>query len=301
MATLEQAILARMSFDPSHLFVGVTDDNQVKAWCHVARQASVSEFAGDTSDSSANTDIDLSEARILALCFSPDGGLEVCESLLASTQRKLANEGVSRLVVGPVRDRCFGYAGLPPNGYGFGIPDSDSRTSTLLSRRGFTAGMGLSRLEVSTTPYRPKVSREALQLRRTSRFQRSINLPTDPIVASSLSHFDVECHQAFNHQTGQLIAEMELLTSDVEAQVMGVDQAILRIPSDNDSESFELSTGESFLIGSLLQTAADRRVYRVETVVNSNAKRLIDQLGELQFRLAQHGHQWEKDLTELDD
>ncbi|WP_372717990.1 hypothetical protein [Novipirellula sp.] len=292
MATIEQAILARTFFDPANLLVALSD-GQVRAWCHVAVDR-YPEEAGQKGDLDTGFEHE-HMGRMLAICFSPNGGLEVCEPLLAAAEARVKELGCHSLRVGLVRDGYDGYVGLPPIGHGIGVPEADTRTTSLLTQAGYTASDPISRLVVSTSPYRPPVNREALQLRRTTRGVREPRMPVIPRLASAFSHFDIECHKIVDHRTGEMLAQVELWCSDVEAQVMNCAHAILDLsPLENPDR---LSGAESFLIGSLIQTLSDRRIYAVETAVNSDRSELIRQLETLQFENTEKGHQWQKKLV----
>ncbi|TWT76580.1 hypothetical protein CA13_70760 [Planctomycetes bacterium CA13] len=309
MATIEQAILARTFFDPQTLLVAEIG-GQVQAWCHFAVGPpkshqprpfeSESEFEDAANLDATNldaTNLDATnlEGRLRAICFSPDEGLQVCDPLLDAAERAMAKMDATKVSVGLVRDRWDGYAGLPPIGHGIGVPAADSRTSSLLSRKGYNRGGAIARMVVNTSPYRPPVSREALQLRRTTRLEHRLRIPTDPRLASSLSHFDIERHQTTNHQTAEVLSQFDLWSSDVEAQVMNCDNAILDLSLQK--EPARLNMAETFLIGSLIQRLADRRVYTVETAVDGSQTELIGQLEALQFRNVEQGYQWTKQLV----
>ncbi len=307
MATIEQAILARTFFDPANLLVALSD-GQVRAWCHVAVDRYPDEHANELSHAAVGEDIvgqdavsqdsvgdDEPMARMLAFCFSPDGGLEVCAPLLAAAEARVKELGCNSLRVGLVRDGYDGYVGLPPIGHGIGVPEADTRTTSLLSEMGYTPSEPISRMVVSTSPYRPPVNREALQLRRTTRGVRDPRIPTVPRLASALSHFDIERHKIVDHRTSEVLAQLELWCSDVEAQVMNCSNAILDLSLLEEEN--QLKAAESFLIGSLIQTLADRRIYFVETAINSDRTELIRQLESLQFENMEKGHQWQKKLV----
>ncbi|TWU41035.1 hypothetical protein Poly41_18700 [Novipirellula artificiosorum] len=280
MATIEQAILARTFFDPNNLIVAESE-GEVRAWCHFAVDGTGSEKAGSEK-----------AGRIRSICFSPDGGLDVCDSLLTAVERAIGSLGAEIVTVGLVRDGHDGYAGLPPIGHGIGIPAADSRTSSLLSRRSYNRDHSISRMVVNTSPYRPPVSRDALQLRRTTRIESHRRIPTEPRLASAMSHFDIERHQTIDHRTDEILSMIEFWSSDVEAQVMNCDNAILDLSLLKQPD--QLSIAESYLIGSVIQRMADRRVYTVETAVDSSQQTLIRQLEALQFRNFEQGYQWTK-------
>ncbi|WP_197169306.1 hypothetical protein [Novipirellula galeiformis] len=295
MATMEQAILARTFFDPANLLIAQSDGD-VLAWCHVAVDGAVDSEIDTTVPKSGvpEESVATRSGRILAFCFSPDGGLEVCDSLLAAAEARVKALGADELNVGLVRDCFDGYVGLPPIGHGIGVPEGDTRMTALLARSGYTLGESISRLVASTSPYRPPINREALQFRRTTRGVRETQIPTQPRLGSAMSHFDIERHQVVDHRTAEVLAEVGLWCSDVEAQVMDGAHAILDLTPL--AEAGQLKSVESFLIGSLIQTLADRRIYSVETAINSSQTELIGQLESLQFENTEKGNSWKKKL-----
>ncbi len=239
---IERAILSRSFFSKDQLLVALVDD-QVEAWCHFGRPA-------DPED-------DLSEfesghhAILSAICFTATG-LKCCDDLLAAAQTRMAEFGCENVVAGPLRDQHCGYVGLPPIGHGMGIPDIDVRASSLLSRHGFSPDGGYHRMTVRTAPYKPPVSREMMQLRRTTRAEKSYVLPQQGRYASAMSHIDIEHHQLINHRNGDRLANMRLWLSDPEAQVMNCSEAILDLsPIETQGQ---LTSSESFLIAALIQT-----------------------------------------------
>ena len=298
MATIEQAILARIFFHRSNLLVAESD-GEVRAWCHfgINPVANSTRSEGESVSESAAEEVSELEGQIRAICFSPDGGLDVCEPLLEASEQAILSQGANRVKVGVVRDRSEGYAGLPPVGHGIGVPAVDLRTSSLLSRKGYNRGKSIFRFVVSTSPYRPPVSREALQLRRTTRLEHKLRIPCEPALASSLSHFDIERFALLDHRSASILAQMDLWSSDVEAQVMNCDNAILDLAQRNESE--RLNTAETFMIGNLIQRLGDRRIYTVETAVDGNQDELIKQLEGLQFKNVEQGYLWTKQLREV--
>ena len=272
-AIIEQAILSRMFFDSRTLLVAQQDDD-VSAWAH---------YIADP--------LDPSTAILSAICFSHDG-LDHCDELLEDTQQRIAAAGFQRIVVGPFRDEYCGYAGLSPIGHGVGVPATDARVSSLLSRRGFTSVHSVTRMVANTSPYRMPVSREAMQLRRTTRLQNELWIPADPRHASAMAHLDIEQHSLVNHRTSEQLATLAVWFSDPDAQVMDCAETILDLGEIHDRAT--LTASESFLVGSVVQSLANRRVFRIETAVNSEHRELIEHLTRLQFESVGQGHRWEK-------
>ena len=276
VATIEQAILSRNFFDSGKLLVAEVDD-AVVAWTH---------YQPDPAEESS--------AILCAICFTPENGLAVCDQLLRETESRVAAAGYQKIVVGPVRDNVLGYAGLSPIGHGIGVPARDARTSSLLSRSGYQTLGAISRLVVSTSPYRMPVSREALQLRRTTRIEHRLLMPSGIEKASALSHLDIERHQLIDHRSKKPLAEVDWWLSDPEAQVMNCAESILDL--GEILARGELQAEESFLIASAIQAMANRRVFSVETSVNQNQSTLISQLQALQLQVAEQGQRWSKTL-----
>ncbi len=276
-ATIEQAILSRTSFQRDSLLVALHDDSVV-AWCH---------FQPDASDAET--------AVICAICFTAENGLSVCDQLLGDAETRIADAGFRRIVVGPVRDRTLGYAGLSPIGHGIGVPAADARTSSLLSRCGYGTSGTVSRLVVGTSPYRPPVSREALQLRRTTRIEQAVLVPAEFDQASAMSHLDIERQTLVDHRSAAPLASIDLWLSDPEAQVMSCADSILDLGDIHDRG--ELTVAESFLIASTIQSLANRRVFSVETAVDQTLSNLIAKLESLNFKVAEHGQRWSKSLA----
>ncbi|TWU41421.1 hypothetical protein Q31b_28650 [Novipirellula aureliae] len=303
MATIEQAILARIFFHRSNLLVAESG-GEVRAWCHFGINP-VSEASPSVGEKSAELVEEQPpaeppeqppelEGQIRAICFSADGGLDVCEPLLEASEQAILAQGARRIKVGVVRDRGEGYAGLPPVGHGIGVPAVDSRTSSLLSRKGYNRGKSIFRFVVSTSSYRPPVSREALQFRRTTRLEHVLRIPCEPALASSLSHFDIERFSLLDHRSAEILAQMDLWSSDVEAQVMNCDNAILDLSQRKDPE--RLDSAETFMIGNLIQRLGDRRIYTVETAVDGTQNELVKQLEALQFKNVEQGYLWTKQI-----
>ena len=276
-AIIEQAILSRTFFEKPNLFVA-ENDGSVEGWTH---------FLPDP--------LDESNAVIGIMCFSPNG-LNNCDELLSAAETVIRQRGFQRISVGPIRDALLGYSGLPPLGHGIGIPSTDVRTASLLSRNAYSPERSIARLTASTNPYRMPVSREALQLRRSTRVQTEHWFPADPRQASAMAHLDIENYQLVNHRTSEVLATVNLWFSDPEAQVMSCANAILDLNEIHSRGSIE--PAESFLIGTVIQSLANRRVFSVETAVDSQQTELIEQLAKLHFSNIEKGQRWEKILSE---
>jgi hypothetical protein len=274
-ARFEQAVLARTFFDPSRLLLA-EQDGVVQAWCHHA--------ACLTSEKTA---------LICAFCIGAGENESVADELLAVAEKQIAAAGFEQVVVGVFRDDSQGYAGLDPIGHGIGIPKSDTRVTSLLQRSGFSPRQSALRMMVSTNAYRPPVSRDALQLRRTSQIQTSMFKHPDPRHAAGMSHLDVESHYLYD-RGGSKLASVNLWLSDPEAEVMSPSLAILDIAEAHQRGSLE--PVESYLIGVVVQSLAQRQVSSVESAVDSEKTELLSQLQTLNFRIVDEGVCWEKSL-----
>jgi hypothetical protein len=218
-------------------------------------------------------------------------GRAAAEELLAAAETRIAESGFTRIQAGLVRDEAQGYAGLEPIGHGIGIPVHDSRTTSLLQQAGFAPRCSVVRMTASVDGYRPPISRETLQLRRTSQVQVDRFIPRDSRQASGLSHFDVETHRLVD-RGGQELARVKLWLSDPEAEVMSPSMVILDIAAAH--EQGRLEPAERYLVGTVIQSLAQRRIQTVETAVDKDKTELLSQLRTLVFKEADEGVCWEK-------
>ncbi|MEM8911689.1 MAG: hypothetical protein AAGC97_07970 [Planctomycetota bacterium] len=283
VTALERAILSRTFFRPEHLLIAESDGNVV-AWCHwFPNLAPV--VTGETPSEQDRS------ATIASFCFAGDHGLAVCDDLLTHVERICEEAGASEMRFGIVRDDQFGYAGIDPVGHGIGVPTADARTSSMLSRHGYRVAAGLERLVASTSTYRVRTSREFLQLRRQTRVDQSLIMPTELPRAIALSHFDLERHQLVNHVRREVLAEVDFWLSDTDGPVMDGHRAILSLPTT------PLSPEERFLISAVIPTLAIRNVYSVETAIDDQSNSLVDQMKDLAFKSVETGRQWIKSLV----
>lgn len=273
---IEQAILARSFFDPASLLVAVQEES-IQGWCHT--------FA-DRHDPTA--------AVLGVICFAPEAEETVGDELLAAAEASIAEAGFGRILAGPLRDDQGGYAGLDPLGHGIGIPEVDTRTNSLLARRGYTVERVVERMVVSTNLYRAPVNRQFLQFRRTTRVERDAIVPTQQRQASAMSHLDIERHRLIDKRAGKQPAKLDVWTSDPEFQVMNGADAILDLGPAHQRGALE--PAESFLIASMIQSLADRHVFSLESAVDASKGELIAQLKELRFETIGRGFRWEKTL-----
>ena len=270
----EQAILARTFFDPRTLLVAESNE-RVMGWCHYSLPDEHSEAT-----------------LVHALCLGSTAEAAIGLRLLTSIEQ--ACPSGSSIRVGVVRDDQRGYAGLEPIGYGIGIPLADYRMTGILQQAGFAPTPPILRLLASVEGYRPPVSREALQLRRSAKIRLNPELCLDPRKAAGLAHVDVE-QAILTDASGVLLASVRLWLSDPEAEVMSPTTAILDLKTQHLSGSLE--PAESFLIGSLFESLRQRNIQTVETAVDREKTQLVDQLTRLHFQTVDEGMCWEKTLS----
>lgn len=268
-ARFEQAILARTFFDPSTLLVA-EDDQGLHAWAH---------YQPDLS--SATT------AVLCAVCWNDR--TDLATELLTQTSQQIQAKGFQSIQVGVAQDDQFGYAGLDPVGHGIGVPVTDARLTGLVSQLGFLPEQQFVRLQVSVAGYRPPVSRDALQLRRSSRIETERHQHADTRVAAGMSHLDIETHVLLD-RSGSELARVNLWFSDAEAEVMSPAKVILDLDS---TESVE--PARAYLISAVIQASGQHRVSHFETVVNQQHEALA-QLTNLHFRPIEEGVVYQKAL-----
>ena len=272
---IEQAVLSRTFFSASTLLVA-HQNATVQAWCHL--------FPDPENDQAA---------WICAFCFT-DQGAEFADSLLQAAESVVATSGRTQIFSGPVRDQSFGYAGLPPIGHGIGIHHEDLAITSLLGRHGYSQQLTVQRLVAATESYRSPVSRDALQWRRSTRITEHGVVASNTRQASALSHFDIDRYTLSDARTMDELTHVELWCSDPEALVMPSSHGILDLSMTEKGD--ELSPQENYLISAVLKTLAAKRIFSVETAVDSDQANLIDQLSKLHFVSQQQGTCWQKTL-----
>ncbi len=275
VAMIEQAILSRTFFDASQLLIA-EEDGRACGWCH---------FAIDPSADRLGV--------LCAICLVPEADPSIGRQLLAESMQRLASLGIDRVNAGLLRDDRFGYAGLEPIGHGIGIPQADGRITELLSQSGFTSAQSAVQMVASTGAYRPPISREAVQLRRSTQLACETATVPDPPSASAMAHFDIERYRLID-RAGKPLATVDLWCSDPEAEVMVSRHAILDIEPALQRGS--LDAAESFLVASILQSLAARHVFSVESVIDGTQTELYQQLQTLHFHEQQRGDVWTRDL-----
>ncbi|MEM9588501.1 MAG: hypothetical protein AAGA03_14550 [Planctomycetota bacterium] len=296
VAMTEKAMLSGQTFRPDRLLVAVSDAphdeasamlqwarkpwglQTVHGWCHIQP------LPGDSSS-----------ALIGVLCFTPDEGVQICDDLLVAAEESIRAQGFKQVVVGPLRDNASGYAGFSPIGHGVGVPVSDTRTSSLLSRHGYSITQSAVQMAIATPTYRAPIHRDWIRLKRTTRIEKVDVIPQDCVLSSAMSHLDQEQHVLVDHRAQTELACVQFWTSDPETQIMDCADAILDLTPQH--EAGELSSEEQLLASSVVQTFSNRRIFRVETVIDQDQAKIIEQLTALGFSAEQQGNRWSKPLT----
>lgn len=271
MAMMEQALLARTFFDASLLIVSEAE-NGISGFCHLC-------------DNDSNF-------VLCSLCVIPEAQDQVGNELLSGAIKHAHALAPKPVVAGIVRDNHFGYAGLEPVGHGVGIPEFDRRSHQWLTQNGFEVSRRSVRMVASSEGYRPPISREAVQLRRTSKMDRRATTSADPRTASAMAHFDVDRYQ-LSDKSGSLLTSLDLWCSDPEAEVMKSSHALVDLNEAHERGTLE--PAESFLLASMLQSLAERHIFSVETVVDDDRTELQKQLQTLHFQPQDAGHLWRRD------
>ncbi len=296
---LEQAVVSRTFFDPNELLVA-TEGDQIVGWIHfiVVDPLATAEVAShpaqrNSADEFWSAADATPTATIASICLSPNANEQVGQSLMTETLTRMRASGISTAEAGLVRDDAAGYAGLEPIGVGYGVPNSDHRSLSLLRDFGFTADRDITRMTANVTNYRPPVSRETLQLRRTSQTHSEPFIPANRRRAAGLSHVDIE-RFVLAERNGSELAKVEFWFSDAEAEVLSPATSIMDLREAHPRG--ELSSPESYLIASVLQSLAVRNIQIVETAVDTEKKTLIEQLQKICFEPTESGSFWRMTL-----
>jgi hypothetical protein len=293
VARFEQAIPARVFFDPAWLFVsqGTRDDEStIDGWClcyppSVANQTQLNQQASGMIE-------------VAAVCWSNQADSTVGADLLQAVERQAverlsAGADHHRIVAGVVRDDRYGLAGLNPIGHGIGVPMHDHRLVAALQRHGYHQRVRIIRMIAAVSGYRPPVNRETMQLRRTGQVEFSQDYRQDARSAAAVSHLDIETHRLLDAAEKEL-AQLQVWFSDPEAEVMNPAQAILDLSSLQNSG--QVSVAESYLIGTIIQSLVVRGIAMIETAVDEHAGSLVEQLKGLHFQPQETGIQWQKEF-----
>lgn len=269
----EQAILARTFFRAQQMLVAERDGAAV-AWLHFC------EFP-DSPDRFA----------IPAICLGQDAEPGDVSGLIEEAITRVVSLGGQTLEAGVIRDQSFGYAGLDPIGHGVGILDSDFRVGEALQVAGFQAERVALAMTAVVPGFRPPVSRELLQLRRSSHVEMVAFNFENSRTAAAMSHLDVESHRLVD-RAGEVLAEVRFWFSDPEAQVMNPSQVIVDL--GDTQRRGKLEPPEVYLLGTSIQAAARRNILSVQSAVDEDQSELLADLGSLQFQPTQRGTRWKR-------
>lgn len=249
-AVFEQAVASRLFFDPSRLLVATIDRTPV-AWCHWFPMADRA-------------------ASLKAFCFlSQPAAVDAASALLSHAEQQAAVSGNAELMVGVHFEIACGYQGLEPVGHGLCVDVADDRTNTLLEAAGYQERKRIDRWEAMTVGYRPPVNRDLLMLRRTTKIKREAPEFLPPDVAAAMIHLEVERQTLIDLRTHIVLATADIWTSDPEALVMPMNEAILGNWS-HPSRPEELSTDDiplRYLIASIIPMLQDRRIRSLQRSV----------------------------------
>lgn len=272
IAQFEQAILARTFFDPNALLV--FDSGTIDGWCLSYRDPESPE-----------------RAVIAAICLSNQGAPSFGSQLLQTAETRIASEGIEHIHVGAVRDRSFGLAGLNPIGHGIGIPMHDTHIASILTEQGYAERQAVQRMTATVSGYRPPVSRETMQLRRSSQVISSNSGHPNTRASAGMSHLDIETHRLEN-SSGNELTRLNVWFSDPEAEVMDPTRVILDLTMLKSDD--KISAVEGYLIGTIVQSLVARGIATVETAIDLNQQVLIAQMRTLGFEATDSGIGWEK-------
>lgn len=264
-AIWEQAIAARHFFDPQRLLVATIDSEPI-AWCQW--------FAGEHR-----------VASLVAVCFDTSPAApDAAQVLLAHCQAQAAAAGMTAMVVGVHADSRWGYQGLEPVGQGVGVDVADDRLNQLLEEAGFEEQQRIDRWEVTTTDYRPVVSRESLALRRGTRIEPlEVSLAT-PAESAAMFHFDIRRYRLLPTLSNTPLATADLWLSDPDVHVMSTHQSILgsTISAAEDIQAREPAI--RYLIANLIPILASKHIHTLHRSVATDNHDEATRLAALKFR-----------------
>ena len=275
IAQFEQALVARTFFRRENLLVSERDS--IVGWCLLF------------SDPKQSTD-----GWIACCCLASDAGAEHSNELIAASETELRQRGTTTIRAGIAQDRSFGLAGLNPIGYGIGIPQFDTSLTSPLSSRGYSKVKSFQRVSATVTGYRPPVSRDAMQLRRSTQVDVVNFSHSDHHTAAAMSHLDIEM-MCLVDRNQNVLARAHLWFSDPEAEVMNPAMAIIDLFSRQSPD--QLSSTEMYLYATSIQSLVSRGTAVVESVVDISNTTLLEQLKSLNFHPSDSGDVWRKDVV----
>jgi len=264
-AIWEQAIASRHFFNPLQLLVA-TQGSVPLAWCQW--------FAG------ANR-----VAHLAAVCFDTSTEAEIAAKvLLAECQAQVATAGMTSLVVGVNKESRWGYQGLEPIGQGIGVDVADDRLNQLLEDSGFEERQRIDRWEVTTTDYRPAISREALVYRRGTRIE-PISIPASaPSESAAMFHFDIRRYHLLPTLGSAPLATADLWLSDPDTHVMSTHQSILGASSSEAADVQSREAAIRYLLSNLIPILAGKHIHTLHRCVATDDHDEATRLAALKFR-----------------
>jgi len=272
---IEQALLSRTFFRPEDLLLAEKDGVE-SAWLQVCPSP-----------------VEPNQFVVPTICLGSDTDVSQVAILLEEAEKRAAACGGAQLQVGVVRDQLFGYSGLDPIGHGIAVSTADDRVCRALESKRYRPADRSIAMTVAVSGFRPPVSREALQFRRSTQVMVERFTFGDYRRAAAMSHLDIEMNQLVD-RTGQKLASIGLWHSDPEAEVMQPTMVILDLGDAHDRG--RLDPAECHLIATSIQAAANRQLLCVETSVDAGADHLIAQLESMRFDRSQVGVCWRRPL-----
>ncbi|HBJ37002.1 MAG TPA: hypothetical protein DDZ51_20040 [Planctomycetaceae bacterium] len=276
-AIWEQAIASRHFFNPHRLLVA-TQNSVPVAWCQW--------FAG------ANR-----VAYLAAICFDTSHEAEIAAKVLvAECQTQVAAAGMTTLVVGVNKESRWGYQGLEPIGQGIGVDVADDRLNQLLEEAGFEEQQRIDRWEVTTTDYRPAISREALVYRRGTRIE-PVSIPAStPAESAAMFHFDIRRYRLLPTLSNEPLATADLWLSDPDIHVMSTHQSILGASGSEAADVQAREPAIRYLISSLIPILAGKHIHTLHRSVATDDHDEATRLAALKFRRTGAGRLLKKKL-----
>ncbi len=285
---VEQAILARLFFDPNSLLVAEAVSRPI-AWCQWFARGN--QIACDETHSLKNGDW---EITVPYFCLGSDVSESTGDELVATLLNAIASQQPERLSgkrvqVGVNMDLEYGYCGLHPAGPGFGVTETDHLLEEALTKTGMSPTNRLFQMTAPARGYRIPTNRETLHYRRSNRVQYRVAPSATVSDASALAHLDCKCI-ALLQNNGVEECSLNFFLSDPEAEAMAPNRCIIDLAFTEGRE--EMSAAERFLIGNLLQDAASHQVTHVDIVVDASQQSLLGQLEGLGFSRTAAGKLW---------
>jgi hypothetical protein len=274
---LENAVFSRLFFQRTGLVVACLNDSPV-GWCQ--RFLPVESGAA---------------AIITAVCVgkmeSSEDRVNVATALLESASKTASGNLAVELGVGGVDGWNYGYSGISPLGPGVGVPATDLLQTQVARSLGFTATRSFSWFRVAVSNFRPPISRDIVNLRRTSQVRYSVAPCCDLRTAQSRTHLDEKRISLI--QAGRSSKEsLDFFLTDQHSEVMESDCCMVAL--DSETQERGLSSEQLYLLSTLIRDAASHQIRYVDTSFQTDtAGLLIDQLRSIQFFEQLSGAIWQ--------